>query len=178
MATKTHTPAIPWQDRWNEPTIEALLKSMNEQHRRVTNTMMKEVHKLLESEPVLKYYDVSWNWTIHYAGIGLRGTDSLVMAYIVPDPVEGPLVCVPLTEDTLTALPRRRLTRFIREGIDTAKCAIHLFWAKWRPTSVGEAELIVDVIKRKRNILRTRMDQHNVERYGPKAADEAIAETV
>jgi hypothetical protein len=73
--------------------------------------------------------------------------EALTVCYLVPR-LEGPLVCVPLSEQTIADLPFARLARFIKDGIRVAKCAVTIHWATWTPNNQTEVGLLMDLLKR------------------------------
>ena len=73
--------------------------------------------------------------------------EALTVGYLGPR-LEGPLVCLPLSEQTIAALPFARLTRFIKDGIRVAKCAVTIHWATWTPNNQTEVGLLMDLLKR------------------------------
>lgn len=73
--------------------------------------------------------------------------EALTVCYLVPR-LEGPLVCVPLSEQIIADLPFARLSRFIKDGIRVAKCAVSIHWATWTPNNQTEVGLLMDLLKR------------------------------
>jgi hypothetical protein len=69
------------------------------------------------------------------------------LCYVVPN-LDRPLVCVPLTAAVIQQLPKRRLARFISEGITSAKCAVSIRWAMWSPSTENEVTLLIDLLRR------------------------------
>jgi hypothetical protein len=41
-----------------------------------------------------------------------------------------------------------KLSRFIRDGVKMAKCAVAIHWACWTPSNQHEALQIIDLLKR------------------------------
>ena len=75
-----------------------------------------------------------------------------MLCYIVPN-IEQPLACVPLSDAVIETLPMRRLSKYIREGIRSAKHAVEISWASWSFETDSEANLISDLIRRKHRAL-------------------------
>ncbi len=152
MATKTPEPLLPaWEDRWNQPTFEALMAPQKEQHFNLLNNLLERTEAFPGISRSLVWYGDSWKWTIQYvfdASVG--ATEPL--AYFVPNP-EQATFCVPLREEMIAALPTKRLNRYIRDGIRGGKCAVDIHWIKWTPTAMTEVEHLVDLIKRKHKLM-------------------------
>ncbi len=149
MTSTATSTRLPWQDRWNEPTVEQLLKPLNAQRRRLLELIMKEADLCQETEQQIVWYGPGWNWTIQYSFKDKQDSlESDVFCYLVAN-VETPLVSVPLSDAEIEKLPMRRLNKLIRNGIHNAKCAVAIHWAKWTPTNQTEIAHINDLIKRK-----------------------------
>ncbi len=145
-ATRTR---LPWQNRWDQPTIEQLLKPLIAQRRRLLELIMKEADQYPQVDQQIVWYGPGWNWTIQYAFKDKHdGLESDILCYLVAN-VETPLVCVPLSDAEIAKLPMRRLNKLIRNSIRIAKCAVTIHWAKWTPTNQTEIAHINDLIKRK-----------------------------
>lgn len=70
------------------------------------------------------------------------------LCYLVPD-ANMPLLCIPMTDGFIEALPEKRLRKFIKEGIRSAKCAVQIRWATWSPSSDLETSMLTDLLRRK-----------------------------
>ncbi|HEX7009396.1 MAG TPA: hypothetical protein VF184_05410, partial [Phycisphaeraceae bacterium] len=77
-----------------------------------------------------------------------QGHEMDKLVYIVPNPAT-PLVSVPLRSDSYQVLSNKRLSKYVRDGLRSAKCAVELHWATWTPTSASDVEGLVDLVKRK-----------------------------
>ncbi len=148
------TRRLPWEDRWAEPTLDQLMEPIVPQPRKALKTLMEQVEELGQVERSVTWYGPAWKWTLEYLLQDEQGADLNVLCYLVPS-TASPVICVPLTEDVVERLPMRRLNRFIRNGIRSAKCAVSIHWAVWNLTAVAEAGHLMDLIKRKHKILST-----------------------
>ena len=153
MATKTTEPLLPaWEDRWNEPTFEALMAPQKEQHLNLLHNLLERTHAFTGVSRSLVWYGDSWKWTIQYVVDPEAADATEPLAYFVPNP-EQPVFCVPLREEMIAAMPTKRLNRYIRDGIRGGKCAVDIHWVMWTPTAMTEVEHLVDLIKRKHKFL-------------------------
>lgn len=141
------TPLPPWEDRWNEPTIDALVAQLNEQQRRVFGMLLDMFDSFEGIEQQLVWHGDAWKWTIQYNLPEHNPDAEDVLAYLVPDP-EGMVLCYPLPQETIDRLPLRRLNRFVREGIRAAKRAVHQHWCLFKPTAMVEVDHLRDLTKR------------------------------
>ena len=147
-----------WEDRWREPTVEQLLADLKDHHRTPIEWLLEHAHNLGGVEQHLRWYGKAWKWTLELTFSDAEGQDLGTLAYIVPSP-ERPLVCVSLDADTYDQLPMRRLNKYIREGLRSAKRAVTLYWASWTPTSASDAEHLFDLLKRKHRLRRGESSQ-------------------
>lgn len=141
-----------WEDRWSEPTADELLDAIESPSRPSLDKLVEGLEGLEGIEQGVSWYGEAWKWTVEYRlaanGNGEGNGEGRTACYVIPN-VETPLVCIPLEAPVLERLPIRRLSRVVREGIRSAKCAVSIHWAIWRPTSKVEAEALTDLVKRK-----------------------------
>lgn len=154
MSSQMVTARLPWQDRWTQPTVEQLLEPLDDDSRAGLVQLIDLMDTFDNVERELVWYGESWKWTIHYylAGQGRTRQNIQTMAYLVPRD-EQSLVCVPMRREMIEDLPMRRLTKFIREGVTSAKCAVEIHWANWTPGNATEFNTLVDLLRRKYNFL-------------------------
>ena len=107
----------------------------------------------------IRWQGPSWRWTVQILlGDGKtekaaksNGKDrDQILAYVVPG-TEGLTICVPLKEPAIRSLPKKRLTKYIREGVRLAKCSVAIRWATWKPVTDSDVHQIIDLIKRNYN---------------------------
>lgn len=143
---------LPWEDRWNEPTLDELWAPNKEHHQRLLQGIYEGVTQFEGMERTLAWHGEGWKWTIEFnmpeLGLGGKANGEDALAYIVPRP-ETPIVCVPLTDEQVETFPMRRLNRVVREGIKGAKQSVDIRWCKYTPSQPGEVDHLLDLIKRK-----------------------------
>ena len=150
MTSSAATTRLPWEDRWNKPTVKQLLDSVSAESRRVLRAIIAALNGYDAVHQRVVWYGPGWNWTIQYQLPAAKDSpeDTDILCYLVPKS-ESPLVCVPLCGQEIDSLPVRRLNRIIREGIRLAKCAVTVSWATFTPASEADAEHVIDLIRRK-----------------------------
>lgn len=135
----------PWENRWTAPTLDLLLEPVDENRRRQIQTLIDRISEYPGISHQLVWLGTSWRWTLQ---MNLRvGSEDRPFAFIVPSP-EAPAICFPIPDKVLEALPTRRLNRYIRDGLRSAKCAVDIHWAKWTPSAGTEVEHLMDLVKR------------------------------
>ena len=145
---------LPWEDRWTEPSVRQLLEPVPARHRHQLKAIIDELDAYEDLAQRVVWYGPGWNWTIQYQFSSAPVSACDVLCYVVPR-LESPQVCVPLRSQEIEGLPMRRLSRIVREGIRSAKCAVTVNWAMFTPSSSSETEQLIDLIRRKHKATTT-----------------------
>ncbi len=151
-------PRLPWQDRWNQPTVEQLLAPFKSETDQPLTRLVSKLDALDHAERAITWYGPAWRWTMHYSVAdpdGVADADANTLAYLVPNN-KTPAVSVPLHPDLIGQLPLKRMTKYVREGIRIAKCAVEIHWATWTPTNDSDADALADLLKHKHKLLYQR----------------------
>lgn len=144
-----------WSDRWAPPTADDLMAALVEPASLVIPKLLAAAYdNVADLQQEVIWHGSSWRWTLQFtAPCTLPGCDERdILFYFVPNPNE-PLICMPLRPEHLQFMPIRRLNRYVRDGIRSAKWAVDVRWGKWTPTANTEIEHLGDLIKRKGKIL-------------------------
>ncbi len=145
-----------WQERWRKPTLEQLLELLKPHQRRNFEVLMAFMDESSRLSRHITWFGTGWKWTINDQYRDEQGNEAQFL-YLVPNVVQ-PLVCLPMTAAFIETVPLRRLSKFVREGIRSAKCAVDLHWATWTPGPESEANQLVDLLKRKLKFLERESD--------------------
>lgn len=141
-----------WEERWTQPEVAQLLQALGPPEENPLARITDELADIDGLCRTLAWYDQAWKWTIEYTdGKPLENPWDAV-CYLVPNPADV-AVCVPLSKHVIEQLPMRKISKYIREGIISAKCAVRVHWAIWKPNNVADAPLIADLIRRKYDVL-------------------------
>ena len=135
---------VAWEDRFRVPTPEELLHGPTKQ----ADALIAECReRLLALEGVteeLSWHGVPWRWTFAYR---LEDADpTRAFAYLVPQPGRA-RIAIPLTQPQLAALPLRKLSKFIRDGLLHATEVGGVRWAQWEPTARTQCEEILKIVE-------------------------------
>ncbi|MEM6332628.1 MAG: hypothetical protein AAF823_04735 [Planctomycetota bacterium] len=142
-----------WEDRWNVPELDTLLKSLGAEKKAAFRKMIDDFAAFPGVSQKLVWHGISWKWTLQFDLTHPESQAELgPIAYLVFEP-ETPVVCVPLSNEMVAAFPVRRLNRFVREAIRGAKCAIDIHWCLFTPSASFEFEHLNDLFKRKHKFL-------------------------
>lgn len=152
MSTYTLSRRIPWLDRWTQPNVEQLIGNLKPHQQRNFTKLIHALNQYPQVEHNLIWFGASWKWTIQFKLAGSIGDEASTICYLVPS-VESPVVSIPYTVEFLGDLPIRRLSKFIRDGLKTAKCAVNFHWASWTPGLDNEVMFLIDLFKRKYKFL-------------------------
>jgi len=67
--------------------------------------------------------------------------------YLVPDP-SGPRLSIPMTEEMVERLPKTRLKKHVRDGIEHAKRIGDVRWTDWEITGKAQLDDLLKIAKR------------------------------
>ena len=148
MSNTNYTKALPWDDRWNEPTLDQLIEPIEENFRGMYVRLLEGLKEIEGVEWAIKWHGPGWRWSVQVTLGSPKSEDSPVMCYLVPYP-ERPVYTIPLSDDTIASLPKKRLSKYIRDGIRSAKWSVDIFWATWSPATDNEINFLLDLLKRK-----------------------------
>jgi len=157
MSKSAYTTRLPWQDRWTEPTFEQLMEPIKakEAHFKALSNVIEGLEGYEGVRRRIIWAGQGWQWCVEYSlddhhETGAENPDA--MAYVIPDP-EQPTIAIPLRDQHIEQIPLRRVNRFIRDQIRSAKCAVDIHWCKWSPSAQTEVDHLMDLIKRKWKML-------------------------
>lgn len=140
---------LAWEDRFRTPTLEQLRAPLNKQ---LQGAFDAARDRLLEfeglSESIL-WRGIPWRWTVAFTS----QDDREGWAYLVPQPAR-PYLVLPVAIETLSKLPVRRLSKFVREGILHAACVAGVYWPQWDIQTKGQVEDVFTVVAMKHAALQ------------------------
>ena len=145
MAKKTVYPTLNcWENRWQQPTPKDLFNEIDPNRLNAFKAIDEFLIALPKIERRISWLGDEWKWCFEYLLEGFcdpQQTDGLqAFAYIVPLQ-EFPIICLPFFDDFLSSMEHyRRLNRYIRENIQSAKLAVNVIWAEWSPIANTEVE--------------------------------------
>jgi hypothetical protein len=165
----------PWYNRWTSPSLEELIATLKASRRGAIDKLMNQLAAMSQVRRTLDWYGSSWGWSLRYDLLDEQQKEAGVLCYLVLNPEE-PQVCVPMSQEQVDQLPIKRLNRAIREGIDTAKCAVSTHWAVWTPTNQSEAGHILDLLNRLIQLRQPEQPKPKAKEPDPKETDSKEAD--
>lgn len=148
MSRKQAKPRIAWEDRFARPSVGELLEPFAK-HQATLIEHIREELLALEGVRETIIWRGTWRWTFAYTA---DGDGERPWAYVVPQPGR-PLVAIPLNPDAIAALPLRRLSKAVRDGIALAARVGDVAWPQWEPLGRGQADELLTVAKKKHELL-------------------------
>lgn len=146
--TKTR---IAWEDKFRTPTPEELLLGPSKQPESLIAECRERLMALEGVTEELSWHGVPWRWTFAYRMEDAEDTRPL--AYVVPQPGKG-RVSIPLTHTQIAALPLRKLSKFIRDGLLHAPDVGGVRWVQWEPTAKSQIDEIMKIAEVKLGLCR------------------------
>ena len=154
MSKAAFNPPLPWQDRWNRPSLDQLLQPQKEQAAELLRSFIDQACQIEHVQTQITWYGTAWKWTITLAADDEAGQELGHLAYVVPNP-ETPAIAVPLEPELYQGLGTKRLTKYIRDELRSAKWAYESYWTRFSPTNKSDVDGLIDLIRRKHKHLAT-----------------------
>ena len=154
MSKIAFKPPLPWQDRWTEPSLEQLLQPQKEQAAEVLRSFIDQACEIPGVVVGIRWYGAAWRWTIVLLAGDEAGEPMGDLAYIVPNP-ESPTIAVAMEPELYQGLSTKRLSKYIRDELRSAKWAYESYWTRYAPTNKSDVEALIDLIRRKHKHLST-----------------------
>jgi len=150
MVSSAGSKRAPWEDRFRRPSADELRSHYTGDHARLIDAARR---RLLEFDGVteqLEWQGLPWRWTLVYR---LEGADGeRPWAYLIPHR-DGPRIAAPITDEFFERLPSTRLSKFVREGLESAKQVADVRWAVWNIDTATHLDHVMDLLKRKHKAL-------------------------
>jgi hypothetical protein len=129
------TPARPpWEDRFSTPTPETLLGAIAPDRAPLAERIREHLSQTAGLTERLEWCGLPWRWALTYRA----ESDDQPQAYLVPNP-EAPSVVFRLSHEQFEALPVRKLSRHIRDGLAPARLVAGVCWPEWTFQSANQA---------------------------------------
>lgn len=142
----------PWQDRFNTPSAGALVSAIAAPQRQLFDSARAGLVALDLTEQ-LGWRGLPWRWAFSYALPAAEDPSTLAIAFLVPKP-ERPSLAIPLDAATIRELPLRRMSKGVRDTLAHAANVGGVLWPEWELTSPNQATELVDLARRRLDLLR------------------------
>ena len=136
---------LPWEDRFKTPSVQNLREPYNKQLSNLLDTAREQFLSVTGVEERISWQGVAWRWTLTYQA---PDDPTRAWVYLIPHP-EGPRIAMPMTEEMVEALPKRRLKKFVTDGITSARRVGAMHWAVWEITNKTNLDDVMDLARRK-----------------------------
>ena len=129
----------PWEDRFRAPTLDELREGVGKTHQPLFD-YARELILGYHLDETLAWHGVPWRWSLVY-----RGAPGPA-AYLIPQPGK-PMVAVLLSTEQVAALPVRKLSRTVRDGITFSARVGATHWPTWEITSKTLADEVAGLLR-------------------------------
>lgn len=143
MSTTTYD-QLPWQDRFNQPSIALLRKHLGGEATRLFDRARRRLLEMDGLEERFTWRGDCWRWTIEYAA--KRADEPL--ALIIPSPADLQMA-IPLDREFVRSLSVQRMKRTIRDGLELAQDPFDTRWGVWSIQSSGLLDDLQELIELK-----------------------------
>jgi hypothetical protein len=144
MTRRAHKPRVAWEDRFEMPTPDALVAGFP---RHVVGLIQTTREGLLGFPGVREdvIWRGTWRWTLAYT---LESDSERPWAYLVPKPGH-PVLALPMSGELVGALPVKKISKAVRDGIVLAAQVGGVYWPQWELTTKGLVEELLILARRK-----------------------------
>jgi hypothetical protein len=145
MSRKAVKPRIAWEDRFAAPDADDLLAPFPKYQAAFIEQIREGMSGLGGVVESIVWHGVPWRWTFAYAS---EAEPERPWAYLVPQPGR-PLLAMPLTAEVIAALPMKKLSRPVRDGIALAALVGGVYWPQWPLTARSQVEELILIARRR-----------------------------
>ncbi|MGD9790826.1 MAG: hypothetical protein AB7Q00_11445 [Phycisphaerales bacterium] len=134
--------SLPWKNRFQKPSAEALLAPLPADARGVITHAREAFNALTGSKESLEWTGPAWRWSWLCTLPGKQGG----RVWIVPDPA-AILLIVELDAASLEKANGKKAPRHVRDAVAGSTPVGPNRWCQWAPTNPGEVDEIVAAIR-------------------------------
>jgi hypothetical protein len=145
MSRKIVKPRIAWEDRFAAPGAAELLAPLAKHHATLMQQAREGLGALEEAAESIVWHGVPWRWTFAFAS---KDEPERPWAYLVPQPGR-PLLAMPLSGEVIAALPMRKLSKTVRDGLVLASLVGGVYWPQWMLVGRAQVEELVGIARRR-----------------------------
>jgi hypothetical protein len=140
---------LAWEDRFRTPSLSDLRGHYNKQQSALLDAARDRLLEFPGISEELTWQGLPWRWTLTYR---CAAEPARVWAYLVPDP-ERPVLSMPLTSSTISALPMHRLKKHVKDGVTQSRLVNGVFWATWELTSKPQLAEVLELVDKKHALI-------------------------
>ena len=132
-----------WEDRFRAPTLESLRSESTRDIIPIFDEARQRLLTLPGFTESLGWHGIPWRWCLEYRQ---DEAPERPWAYLVPQP-NRPKLALTLEMDQVTALPIKKLSRYVREGLLRSVEISGIRWVQWELGSKGQVDEIMAVVE-------------------------------
>lgn len=149
MARKAVKPRIAWEDRFAPPDADDLLDPFPKYQVGFIGQIREGMTGLDGVVESIVWHGVPWRWTFAFAS---ESEPERPWAYLVPQPGR-PLLAMPLTGEVIAALPMRKLSKSVRDGLALASRVGGVYWPQWPLVGRAQVEELIGIARRRHEMM-------------------------
>lgn len=151
MASSTKQRENSWTNRFQTPSLSDLLRPMEAENEALLRVAREHLLGLDGISEEIAWHGIPWRWTLIYG----KPKATRALAYLIPQPAN-PQIVIPVREDFIEGLPRRCVSRHIRDGLTLCASVAGVRWAQWDLASEALLAEVLDLACRKHKQTRKR----------------------
>ena len=145
MSRRAVKPRIAWEDRFASPDASDLLAPFTKTQAILVESIREGLAELGDVAESIVWHGVPWRWTFAFA---TEGEPERPWAYLVPQPGR-PLLAMPLSAEIVSALPMRKLSKSVRDGLTLASLVGGVYWPQWPLIGRSQVEELIGIARRR-----------------------------
>lgn len=131
-----------WEDRFRQPSAADLLAGFNKQLTQLLGYSRTRFAAIEGVSEEIAWLGIPWRWSLTYRSCG---GEARPIGYIIPQPGR-PQIALPLSEETILALPAKRISKFVRDGLVSAIQVENVRWAQWEVTTRSQVDELLGLV--------------------------------
>lgn len=134
----------PWKNRFQTPDFDGLRAHYAKHLGDLFHSARERLHALSGMSERIEWLGTAWRWTYVYSH---ESAPARAWAYLIPNP-EKPMLAAPMSIEFVRSLPMRRLKRYVRDGLCSAKRTGEILWPTWDVTGKSNLDDVMDLLGR------------------------------
>lgn len=149
MATPVVKPRSLWEDRFARPTVGQLMGACPKTLSSVLDYARECLGGIEGVQEELSWQGIPWRWTLVYRHESDR---ERAFAYLVPDPLK-PRFAVPIPNTLVSALPIKKVSKYIRETVVHSPVVGSIRWCQWDAQTNAHVDEVIALAEMKLSVV-------------------------
>jgi len=140
----------PWEDRFQTPTADDLIRCLENEQRQAFELARGSLLEIDSLEEHLAWRGIPWRWSFSYR---LADQNEPPLAYLVPEPGH-PRLVLPLAADAVSSQALSRIPKSLRGPIIHAPRVGETRWTAWELNAPGQVSDLIEFAQASLGLVR------------------------